>query len=147
MNDIEATINLLLDAKNYKDMFNKDVSSVVEYILPAIKLNQYRVFRRGDKPYAYTSWAYMDKDSSEKFQQTGVIEDESWWNNGNEVWHIDTVVEEGNDVLPIHRWTSNNIAELKGDKTKINWIRIGMKNNNFYVKKTGHAFARSEING
>ena len=124
MNDIEATINLLLDAKNYKDMFNKDVSSVVEYILPAIKLNQYRVFRRGDKPYAYTSWAYMDKDSSEKFQQTGVIEHESWWNNGNEVWHIDTVVEEGNDVLPIHRWTSNNIAELKGDKTKINWIRI-----------------------
>ena len=75
-------------------MFNKDVSSVVEYILPAIKLNQYRVFRRGDKPYAYTSWAYMNKDSSEKFQQTGVIEHESWWNNGNEVWHIDTVVEE-----------------------------------------------------
>ena len=25
------------------------------------------------------------------------------------------------------------VAELKGDKTKINWIRIGMKNNNFYV--------------
>ena len=71
MNDIEATINLLLDAKNYKDMFNKDVSSVVEYILPAIKLNQYRVFRRGDKPFAYTSWAFMNTKSANKFKKTG----------------------------------------------------------------------------
>ena len=55
-----------------------------------------------------------------------------------------SVVEKGFDVLPIHRWTSHNIAELKGDKTKINWLRIGFKNNNFYVKKQGHAIARSE---
>ena len=68
----------------------------------------------------------------------------SWWNNGEQVWHIDTIVEKGFDVLPIHRWTSHNIAELKGDKTRINWIRIGFKNNNFYIKKQGHAIARSE---
>ena len=36
-----------------------------------------------------------------------------------------------------------NIAELKGDRTKVNWIRIGMKNNNFYVRKTGYGYARS----
>ena len=89
----------------------------------------------------------MDSDTSDKFKRTGIIEHDSWWNNGEEVWHIDTVVKKGSDVLPIHRWTSHNIAELKGDKTKINWVRIGMKDNNFYVKKQGHAFARSELNG
>ena len=147
MNDVEASINLFLQADNYKEMFKDDISSIVDYILPAIKLNQYRVFRRGDNPYAYTSWAYMDSDTSDKFKRTGIIEHDSWWNNGEEVWHIDTVVKKGSDVLPIHRWTSHNIAELKGDKTKINWVRIGMKDNNFYVKKQGHAFARSELNG
>ena len=147
MNDVEASINLFLQADNYKEMFKGDIPSVVDYILPAIKLNQYRVFRRGDNPYAYTSWAYMDSDTSDKFKRTGIVEQESWWNNGEEVWHIDTVVKKGSDVLPIHRWTSQNIAELKGDKTKINWVRIGMKDNNFYVKKQGHAFARSELNG
>ena len=86
----------------------------------------------------------MNEESAEQFKQTGIIEDDSWWNNGEQVWHIDTVVEKGFDVLPIHRWTSHNIAELKGDKTKINWIRIGFKNNNFYIKKQGHAIARSE---
>ena len=147
MNDVEASINLFLQADNYKEMFKDDISSIVDYILPAIKLNQYRVFRRGNNPYAYTSWAYMDSDTSDKFKRTGIIEHDSWWNNGEEVWHIDTVVKKGSDVLPIHRWTSHNIAELKGDKTKINWVRIGMKDNNFYVKKQGHAFARSELNG
>ena len=147
MNDVEASINLFLQADNYKEMFKGDIPSVVDYILPAIKLNQYRVFRRGDNPYAYTSWAYMNSDASDKFKRTGVIEHDSWWNNGEEVWHIDTVVKKGSDVLPIHRWTSQNIAELKGDKTKINWVRIGIKDNNFYVKKQGHAYARSELNG
>ena len=147
MNDVEASINLFLQADNYKEMFKGDISSIVDYILPAIKLNQYRVFRRGDNPYAYTSWAYMDSDASDKFKKTGMIEHDSWWNNGEEVWHIDTVVKKGFDVLPIHRWTSQNIAELKGDKTKVNWVRIGMKDNNFYVKKIGHAYARSELNG
>ena len=147
MNDVEASINLFLQADNYKEMFNGDIPSVVDYILPAIKLNQYRVFRRGDNPYAYTSWAYMNSDTSDKFKRTGIVEQESWWNNGEEVWHIDTIVKKGSDVLPIHRWTSQNIAELKGDKTKINWVRIGMKDNNFYVKKQGHAYARSELNG
>jgi hemolysin-activating ACP:hemolysin acyltransferase len=147
MNDVEASINLFLQADNYKEMFKGDIPSVVDYILPAIKLNQYRVFRRGDNPYAYTSWAYMNSDASDKFKRTGIVEQESWWNNGEEVWHIDTIVKKGSDVLPIHRWTSQNIAELKGDKTKINWVRIGMKDNNFYVKKQGHAYARSELNG
>ena len=147
MNDVEASINLFLQADNYKEMFKGDIPSVVDYILPAIKLNQYRVFRRGDNPYAYTSWAYMNSDASDKFKRTGIVEQESWWNNGEEVWHIDTIVKKGSDVLPIHRWTSHNIAELKGDKTKINWVRIGMKDNNFYVKKQGHAYARSELNG
>ena len=147
MNDVEASVNLFLQADNYKEMFNGDIPSVVDYILPAIKLNQYRVFRRGDNPYAYTSWAYMNSDASDKFKRTGIVEQESWWNNGEEVWHIDTIVKKGSDVLPIHRWTSQNIAELKGDKTKINWVRIGMKDNNFYVKKQGHAYARSELNG
>ena len=147
MNDVEASISLFLQADNYKEMFKDDISSIIDYILPAIKLNQYRVFRRGDNPYAYTSWAYMDSDTSDKFKRTGIIEHDSWWNNGEEVWHIDTVVKKGSDVLPIHRWTSHNIAELKGDKTKINWVRIGMKDNNFYVKKQGHAYARSKLNG
>ena len=147
MNDVESAINLFLEADNYKRMFDKDVQSVIEYILPGIKLGQYRVFRQGNVPFAYTSWAFMNKSSSDIFKKTGTIEDDSWWNNGEEVWHIDTVVKKGFDVLPIHRWTSQNIAELKGDKTKINWIRIGMKDNNFYVKKQGHAFARSELNG
>ena len=44
MNDVEAAINLFLQADNYKEMFNGDIPSVVDYILPAIKLNQYSVF-------------------------------------------------------------------------------------------------------
>ena len=81
MNDVESAINLFLEADNYKKMFDKDVQSVIEYILPAIKLGQYRVFRQGNVPFAYTSWAFMNKSSSDIFKKTGTIEDDAWWNN------------------------------------------------------------------
>ena len=59
-----------------------------------------------------------------KFKQTGMIEDESWWNNGKHIWHMDTICNEG-DILTLHRWTQRNLAEQVGDKKKINWIRLG----------------------
>ena len=100
MNDVQSALHLILKADNYKNMFNGNVGHALDYILPAIKLGQYRVFRRGEVPFAYTSWAYMNEESAEQFKQTGIIEDDSWWNNGEQVWHIDTVVEKGFDVLP-----------------------------------------------
>ena len=68
MNDVESAIILFLEADNYKRMFDKDVQSVIVYILPAIKLGQYRVFRQGNVPFAYTSWAFMNKSSSDIFK-------------------------------------------------------------------------------
>ena len=91
MNDVEAAVNLILNAKVYKDIFKGDVEHALQQVLPPIKLNQYRVFRRGDKPFAYTSWAFMNTESADKFKKTGMVEDESWWNNGKHIWHMDTI--------------------------------------------------------
>ena len=45
MNDVEAAVNLILNAKVYKDIFKGDVEHALQQVLPPIKLNQYRVFR------------------------------------------------------------------------------------------------------
>ena len=47
MNDVQSALHLILKADNYKNMFNGKVEDALDYILPAIKLGQYRVFRRG----------------------------------------------------------------------------------------------------
>ena len=144
MNDVEAAVHLMSTAKVYKDIFKGDVEHIFQQVLPPIKLNQYRVFRRGDKPFAYTSWAFMNTESANKFKQTGVIEDNSWWNNGKHIWHMDTICNDGN-ILTLHRWTQRNLAEKFGDKKKINWIRLGQDRfGQIKVKKIGHAFTKGE---
>ena len=55
MNDVQSALHLILKADNYKNMFKGNVGHALDYILPAIKLGQYRVFRRGEVPFAYTS--------------------------------------------------------------------------------------------
>ena len=86
----------------------------------------------------------MDDKSSNRFKQTGLIEDESWWNNGKTIWHMDTICNDGS-ILTLHRWTQRNLAEQVGDKQKINWIRLGHdKFGEVKVKKQGYAFTKGE---
>ena len=145
MNDVEAAVHLVSTAKVYKNIFKGDVEHILQQVLPPIKLNQYRVFRRGDRPFAYTSWAFMNNNSSEKFRRTGLIEDESWWNNGENIWLMDTICNDGNLLKTLHRWTQRNLAEQVGDKKKINWIRLGYdKFGGVKVKKQGYAFTKGE---
>jgi hemolysin-activating ACP:hemolysin acyltransferase len=146
MNDVEAAVHLVGTAKVYKDIFKGDVEHILQQVLPPIKLNQYRVFRRGDRPFAYTSWAFMNNESSKRFKRTGIIENESWWNNGKHIWHMDTICNDGS-ILTLHRWTQRNLAEQVGDKQKINWIRLGYdKFGEVRIKKQGYAFTKGEKN-
>ena len=73
MNDVQSALHLILKADNYKNMFNGNVEHALDYILPAIKLGQYRVFRSGEYPFAYTRWAYMYEESAKQFKKKGII--------------------------------------------------------------------------
>ena len=146
MNDVEAAVHLMSTAKVYKNIFKGDVEHILQQVLPPIKLNQYRVFRRGDKPFAYTSWAFMNTESANKFKKTGIVEDESWWNNGKEIWVMDTISTE-NKNIGLHRWTQRKLGEEVGNNKKFNWLRLGHdKFGEVKVKKLGFAFTKGENN-
>jgi len=146
MNDVEAAVHLITTAPFYSTIFKDDIEHALQQVLPPIKLNQYRVFRRGDRPFAYTSWAFMNEESSNKFKKTGIVEKENWWNNGKEIWVMDTISKENKNIA-LHRWTQRKLGEEVGNNKKFNWLRLGHdKFGEIKVKKTGYAFTKGEIN-
>ena len=146
MNDVEAAVHLITTAPFYSTIFKDDIEHALQQVLPPIKLNQYRVFRRGDRPFAYTSWAFINEDSSNKFKKTCIVEKENWWNNGKEIWVMDTISKENKNIA-LHRWTQRKLGEEVGNNKKFNWLRLGHdKFGEIKVKKTGYAFTKGEIN-
>ena len=60
MNDVEAAVNLILNAKVYKDIFKGDVEHALQQVLPPIKLNQYRDIEKSRRKL------FLSKDSEFK---------------------------------------------------------------------------------
>ena len=66
-----------------------DLDDFSHVMLPAINLNQFRIYHRNKQPVAFVTWAYLSKEAEHKF----IVEDGNLapddWNSGPELWAID----------------------------------------------------------
>lgn len=70
---------------------NWAIGSVLQWVVPALLHQQYRVYVREGKPVAYVSWAWMsqDKESAYVLNPRGL--QPSDWKSGQRGWIIDFI--------------------------------------------------------
>ncbi|MCU0763038.1 MAG: toxin-activating lysine-acyltransferase [Hydrogenophaga sp.] len=71
------------------------VSELEWRVVPAMMLDQAKLYMRGDAPLAYVSWARMSKEVAQRYRQPPHQLSFSDWNSGDEVWLIDMVAPFG----------------------------------------------------
>jgi hemolysin-activating ACP:hemolysin acyltransferase len=125
--DIRDTIKLYKEHNVYNHLSKDDVA---QHIIPSISLNQYKIFRYDSTgvAYAFTNWAFLNKEVENNFKQTGILNDFDW-NSGKNCWHIDTISTASNKLKDIYKWTINNLSNCLEDDNYINWIRLNNKGN------------------
>lgn len=71
------------------------ISKVHQWIVPALKHRQLRVYRRGDRPIAYVSWAKMSKEVEEAYvlNPSGLRPED--WVSGPRIWFVDWIAPFG----------------------------------------------------
>jgi hemolysin-activating ACP:hemolysin acyltransferase len=127
--DIYQVISLYKKFDRYKINTKENL---YYHLLPSFKLNQYKIHKNGDEVIAFTNWAFLDKESSDYFVQTGFIDDNKW-NSGNIVWHVDTVCVK--DIKKVMRWTKQYFTNLLGLGKPVHWLRVD-DNDNIYRRAT-----------
>ncbi len=97
---------------------------IAKSIIPSLSLNQYKIFEDdyGDM-YAFTNWAFLNKEVEERFLKTGVLENVDW-QSGNICWHIETVNTTPNKIKEIYKYTAKRLAADIGEDKYCNWIRV-----------------------
>jgi hemolysin-activating ACP:hemolysin acyltransferase len=120
--DIIEVIRLYREFPKYNYLSDKDIARA---IIPSLSLNQAKIFRYPTTGvvYAFTNWAYLNKQVEDRFLKTGILENLDW-DSGDICWHIETINTAQNKIKEIYKYTANRLAEDIGEENFINWIRI-----------------------
>jgi len=107
------------------------IASVMQWVLPALLYNQYRLYRQGDKPVGYVSWARFSPKV-----ETGYARDPSSlqpkdWQSGDRLWLIDWIAPEGG-TFAISKDLKNNIFPDEVGRA-LRWKRDNDTMNIFYL--------------
>lgn len=71
------------------------VSELEWRVVPALMLEQARLYMRGDAPLAYVSWARMSREVSQRYRHPPHQLSFNDWKSGDEVWLVDVVAPFG----------------------------------------------------
>ena len=105
--DITVAYGLYKLFPRYKDHTFEDV---LQHIAPSVNLNQYKIHYRNELPYAFTNWAFLNKDAEKRFMTTAELNPE------------DTICVD--DVKSVMKWTKQHFTNLLGYNKPVKWLRI-----------------------
>jgi len=119
LKDMHDVISLYLKFDRYKRYSRVQIYS---HLLPCFILNQYKIHKDKDNNMiAFTNWAYLNKETEDRFTRTGIIKQKDW-KTGDRAWHIDTLCI--GDIKKIMAWTKKYFKEKLGVGKTISWLRV-----------------------
>ena len=121
LKDMHEVISLYKKFDRYKDLTREDL---YYHILPSFKLNQYKIHKDKNDMIAFTNWAYLNKETEDRFTRTGIIKQKDW-KSGDRAWHIDTLCI--GDIKKVMAWTKKYFKEKLGVGKTISWLRVSDK--------------------
>ena len=122
LKDMHDVISLYLKFDRYKRYSRVQIYS---HLLPCFILNQYKIHKDKDNNMiAFTNWAYLNKETEDRFTRTGIIKQKDW-KSGDRAWHIDTLCI--GDIKKVMAWTKKYFKEKLGIGKTISWLRVSDK--------------------
>jgi len=122
LKDMHDVISLYLKFDRYKRYSRVQIYS---HLLPCFILDQYKIHKDKDNNMiAFTNWAYLDKETEDRFTRTGIIKQKDW-KSGDRPWHIDTICI--GDIKKVMDWTKKYFKEKLGVGKTVSWLRLSDK--------------------
>jgi cytolysin-activating lysine-acyltransferase len=98
---------LMMNMPNYRHVFLSDLEWMV---LPAILLNQYRLFNADGKVVAFAAWAYLSEAVEKRLQETDPRLAPAEWKSGDRLWLIDLFAPFGHAEASLTELRQSSLA-------------------------------------
>jgi len=98
-------VSLLMCSDLHRRYLINDIGAV---FLPPLHLNQFRIYKRGDRPVAFLTWARLTEEVEKKYLAGTYNLRPEDWNAGDRGWIIDFVCPFG-DMKEVFRDLRHNV--------------------------------------
>lgn len=71
------------------------MDSLHQWLLPALRHKQYRIYRKGDLPVGFVTWAWLSEDVESRYAAKTSSLSPQEWQSGNRLWLLDLVAPFG----------------------------------------------------
>lgn len=112
---------LMMNMPNYRHVFLSDLEWMV---MPAILLNQFRLFNADNKVVAFAAWAYLSEDAEKRLQEPNPRLAPADWKSGDRLWLIDVFAPFGHAELALKELRE---TALKGKSFKMHRMQADGK--------------------
>jgi cytolysin-activating lysine-acyltransferase len=101
---------LMMDSPMHQHLFIADMKWLV---VPPIQLQQFRIYRREGKPFAYVSWGMLSEEVGNRMKNglNRLRPDE--WNSGDQAWLIDLIAPFGGQGNVLKDLKQNHFSKQK----------------------------------
>lgn len=90
------------------------IASLMQWVIPALLNNQYRLYRIDDKPVGYVSWAWLSAEVETTYVRNPRSLQPKDWQSGDRGWILDFVAPFGNGLRIGHDLKHNIFANDVG---------------------------------
>lgn len=101
---------LMSQSPAHKHLFLADLEWLVA---PAVMAKQFRLFKNGDRPFAYASWALLDEEAEKRLVGGQPRLRPGDWRSGDRLWLIDLVAPFGGQDGVLKHLKENLFADRK----------------------------------
>ena len=71
------------------------ISSIVQWVIPALMYDQYRLYRKNDKPIGYVSWGKLSAEVESRYALDPSSLQPKDWQSGDRIWLLDWIAPTG----------------------------------------------------
>ena len=103
--------SLMLTSDLHRDYKINDIGAV---FLPPIHLNQFRIYRQGDRPIGLITWAWLSEEIEQKYVSGEYNLRLDDWNSGDLGWIIDFMAPFGHTSKIVHDLRHNIFPDKVG---------------------------------
>ena len=98
--DLEKTLYLF----NLSDIHKTcSISDIQAWVIPPLKLKQYRLYEDKDIPLCYVSWAFLDAETMNRYINNTFTLTDKDWNKGKSLWLTNIVAPLGGAIKALVR--------------------------------------------
>ena len=130
-NDYESVMQIMAKSSYHCDYSKQDIEDLIE---PALHQGKYVLFKNGEEPYIFATWAFPEKAHIDEYLETRRFPSSAFYANGSAPWIVEFIALNGpRSIIKGFRYLKDTFRDM--GYIDCHWLRTETQKIGFHKLK------------